>query len=42
LGLYSLWDGHEHRAGYDTDHGFKAGESVLVHFSYELVTLDDF
>jgi len=42
LGLYFLWDGHEHRAGYDTDHGFKEGESVLVHFSYELVTLDDF
>ena len=40
--LYFLWNGREDRAGYDTDHGFKEGDSVLVHFSYELVTLDDF
>ena len=40
--LYFLWDGREQRAGYDSDHGFKEGDSVLVHFNYVLVTLDDF
>ena len=40
--LYFLRNGREDRAGYNTHHGFKEGDSVLVHFSYELVTLDDF
>jgi hypothetical protein len=40
--LYFLWNGREDRASYDTDHGFKEGDSLLVHFSYELMTLDDF
>ncbi len=40
--LYFFWHGREYRAGYDTDHGFKEGDTVVVHFSYELVTWDDF
>jgi hypothetical protein len=40
--LYFTWEGKECRAAYDRADHFSEGDLALLHFSFELVTWDDF